>query len=804
MTRRRCAVLFGILIALFAADRVAAQSRSAIAGRVMRQDGSPLAGVMVLLRETGNIQYAGTDGRYTFSPLKPGSYTLLLSLGGYSVTESASVSDGQTTSLETRVDWPLTFVESLVVSAASRQVEPISEAPAAVTTLDSVEIARQSTSGQLPLLLAGAPGVHVAQSGLYDFNVNARGFNDMVNRRVPTQIDGRDASMPQVMGYTDWASLAFGLGEVEQIEFVRGPGGALYGVGAINGVLSIRTKAPEDSLGGKARFTFGELNTTRVDARHAAALGRGWYFKALGGYQRAADFARSRNESVEYAPDLLQTEAVPLVRDRTELAYGSLRVDKDLTNGRTIVVEGGTVSKAGQVTLTNLGRYQATDSSFPWVRGAFHSAQWNLSGAYTSASIQDQVGLSSGGSTYQAAYNVQVDTLTNRSFKAGHGRWLGGVSYARQRVDSADPQGVQTNYEHPESADSGSLFGQIDYKFTTRFKTALAGRLDASTLSRTTFSPRAALIYEIRPGQPIRLSFSHAYKAPTIAERRLRAPISAPVDLSAIEQALAPILNGTPLGFDSIPVLAVGNDHLDVEETTSVEAGYSVLVARRTFLQAAYYRNHVNTFTSGLLPQVGTSLGRLNPSFGPYEPPGSLSAAAAAVVNGTLAAVLPPSLFASMSNLPDGSPVFAVLSEANFGKADTQGLELSATAHLNAGWRLDASYALFDFHISDVPPDVPLLPNTPRHQAAIGVAYVTPQFDAGLRYRWVDAFEWVSGVYAGPVPAYGVVDLQMNYPLTARLTLGVDVANLLDHGHYEMFGGDLLRRRALAHATVSW
>ncbi len=803
MRRRRCAVLSGILGILFAAHNVAAQSRSAIAGRVMRQDGSPLAGVMVLVRETGDIQYAGTDGRYNFSPLKPGSYTLLLSLGGYSVAESASVRDGQTTVLETRVDWPLTFVESLVVSAASRQVEPIGEAPAAVTTLDSLEIARQSTSGQLPLLLAAAPGVYVAQSGLYDFNVNARGFNDMVNRRVATQIDGRDASMPQVMGYTDWASLAFALGEVEQIEFVRGPGGALYGVGALNGVLSIRTKAPADSLGGKARVTFGELNTARVDARHAAALGRGWYVKALGGYQRAADFARSRNESVEYAPDLLHMEAVPLVRDRTELAYGSVRVDKTLTSG-TIVVEGGTVSKEGQVTLTNLGRYQATDSSFPWVRGAFRSARWNVSGAYTSASIQDQVGLSSGGSTYQAAYNVQVDTLTNRSFRAGQGRWLGGVSYARQRVDSANPEGVQTNYEHPESADSGSIFGQIDYKFTTQLKTALAGRLDASTLSRTTFSPRAALIYEIRPGHPIRLSFSHAYKSPTIAEQRLRAPIAPPLDLSAIERALAPILGGTPLGFDTIPVLAVGNDHLDVEEITSVEAGYSVLVARRTFLQASYYRNHVSTFTSGLLPQVGTSLGRLNPSFGPYEPPGSLSAAAASAVNRALAAALPPSLLDSMSNLPDGSPVFAVLSEANFGKADTQGLELSATAHLNGGWRLDASYALFDFHVANVPADVPLLPNTPRHQTAVGVAYVTRQFDAGLRYRWVDAFEWVSGVYAGPVPAYGVADLQMNYPLTARLTVGVDVANLLDHAHYEMFGGDLLHRRALAHATVSW
>jgi len=804
MTRWQCGILSGILVALFAVDSPAAQSRSGISGRVMRQDGSPLAGVMVLIRETGDIQYTAPDGRYRFFPVRPGQYTLLLSLGGYAVSESASVSDGVSTLLETRVDWPLTFVESLVVTAASRQTEPIAEAPAAVTTLDSIEIARQATSGQLPLLLASAPGIHVAQSGLYDFNVNARGFNDMVNRRVRTEIDGREASMPQVMGYTDWASLAFGLGEVEQIEFVRGPGGALYGVGALNGVLSIRTKSPSDSLGGKARFTFGELDTTRVDARHAAALGGGWYFKALGGYQRAADFARSRNTSVEYAPGLLPPEAVPLVRTRTEIAYGTVRVDKDMTSGSTIVVEGGTVSKAGQVTLTNLGRYQATDSAFPWVRGAFHSARWHVSAAYTTASIQDQIGLASGGGTFQTAYNVQADTQTNRSFAAGHGRWVGGLSYSRQRVDSANREGVQTNYEHPETADSGSVFGQVDYRFTERLKAAAAGRLDTSTLSRTTFSPRAALIYEIRPGQRVRLAFSHAYKAPTIAERRLRAPIAPPVDLSALEQALAPLLSGTGLGFGSIPLLAVGNDHLDVEEITSVEAGYNVLVGRRTFLQATYYRNHVNTFTSGLLPQVGTSLGRLNPSFSAYRPPATLGAAAAAAVNGALAAALPPSLFGSLSNLPDGSPVFAVLSQANFGKADTQGVELSATAHLSSGWRLDASYALFDFSISDDPPDIPLLPNTPRHQAAVGAAYVTSQFDAGLRYRWVDGFEWVSGVYAGPVPAYGIADLQMNYPVTARLALGLDVANLLDHAHYEMFGGDLLRRRALAHVTVNW
>ena len=65
-------------------------------------------------------------------------------------------------------------------------------------------------------------------------------------------------------------------------------------MGALNGVLSIQTKAPADSIGGRARFTFGELDTVRGDARLATELGSGWYLRVLGGYQRSRDFARSR------------------------------------------------------------------------------------------------------------------------------------------------------------------------------------------------------------------------------------------------------------------------------------------------------------------------------------------------------------------------------------------------------------------------------------------------------------------------------------------------------------------------------
>jgi outer membrane receptor protein involved in Fe transport len=226
------------------ASVVAVAQPAALSGRVSRQDGTPLPGVMVLLEQTGGVEWTATDGVYRFPKIAPGTYTLLLTLGGYSTSREATVTAGTPARADVVVDWPLSFVETMVVEAASRQAERLIDAPASVLALDAAAIERLSGQGQLPALLSAAAGIQAPQSGLYDFNVNARGFNDLVSRRVRVEVDGRDTSQPHVMGNTDWASLPQALGEFEQLEFVRGPGGALYGQGALNGVLSLRTKDP--------------------------------------------------------------------------------------------------------------------------------------------------------------------------------------------------------------------------------------------------------------------------------------------------------------------------------------------------------------------------------------------------------------------------------------------------------------------------------------------------------------------------------------------------------------------------------
>jgi outer membrane receptor protein involved in Fe transport len=803
----RVAGLFALVVALLQAGTASltAQTRGVVQGRVVREDGTPLPGVTVLLKETGAVVWTAADGSFRFDRVESGPLTALLSLGGYSVELTGVVpADAGLTLSDARVDWPLSFAETILVGAASRHVESITDAPASVVAIDATQIARQAGQGQLPALLSGAAGVQAPQSGLYDFNVNARGFNDLVNRRVRVEVDGRDSSQPSVSGNTDWASLSQAVDEFEQVEFVRGPGGALYGQGALNGVLSLRSKDPASSLGGRARLTLGELSTQRFDARHAGALGHGWYFKVLGGYLQSDDFAVSRVGSVEYAPGDLPMEAIPIPEDRLKIAYGSGRVDKRLSASATLAMEGGYTYKEGPVTVSSLGRYQSLDMRFPWARAEYRSPQWRFSAAYTGQDINEQVALSTGGNVYMSSSNIMFDGQTTRAFASGRGRLVAGGSYNRQEADSADPSGRQTALPAPQTVDNGAVFGQADYDVTARLKVSAAARVDWTTITRTTFSPRFAAIWEAAPGHRLRAAYSDAFKAPSIVEARLYTDIAPPLDLSGLESALAPVLGGVPLGFGSIPLLAVGNPTIEPEQVRSLEFGYGGTIGKNTFLQVAVYHNWHDSFSSGLLPQVGTSLGRLNPEYGPYQTPPGLSPASAAIVQASLAQVLPPQLYLSMSNSATGAPIFVVLSSGNFGVARTAGVEVSSLTVLPGGWRIDLAYSWFTDDIEVNTPETPLGANTPSHQASAGLIYSAPRFDIGGRLRLVDDIDWVAGVFTGPVPGYGVVDVQGSVKLTSRLRAGVDVSNLFDNDHYEMFGGDLLGRRALAHLTIGW
>src|SRR6185436_7602007 len=164
------------------------------------------------------------------------------------------------------------------------------------------------------------------------------------------------------------AALSLPLDDIEQLEFVRGPATALYGAGAFNGVLDVKTKSPRDSLGGKVRYTVGELDTQRIEFRQALALGRDWFLKAIGGYHRSSDFTRSRVETTEYAAATLPHDLVAPTLGKDRLEFGAIRVDKYTTPERLLTFEAGAAHEKGPVTMSPVARSQATDVDQPWFR----------------------------------------------------------------------------------------------------------------------------------------------------------------------------------------------------------------------------------------------------------------------------------------------------------------------------------------------------------------------------------------------------------------------------------------------------
>jgi iron complex outermembrane receptor protein len=614
--------------------------------------------------------------------------------------------------------------------------------------------------------------------------------------------------------------VSFPLDDLASLELVRGPGSALYGADAFNGVLNVVTKAPRFSQGGKVQATGGDLSTKRLDGRVAGEIGGGFFFKVTGGWMESDDFSVSRNAASggpEYNPcptavaafDCLNAEPVPLALGEDEIVFYGGRLDKYMgTSGHVLTFEAGNATVEGPVAQTGIGRVQLIDVERPWARANFNTHHWNVLGYWNRRDAPEQLALRSGANLVLDSENWVVEVQGNAGFAGGKGRVVGGASYKEEDIDSADPTGFQTLMFAPRNEDFSGVFGQAEYAFTDAVKAVVAARWDDSSLHDSQVSPRASLVWAVQPDHTLRFTYAEAFQTPNYSEFFLRAPVAPPTAaLGALEAALAPFLGGVSLGFGSIPILAVGNEGLEPEEVTSYEVGYSAIFGREAYFTADYYFNDIENFVTDLITRIQPGIGNINPAFAPYAPPSQLPAPVQAIVLAQLAALRQNPALAILNfltNGPNGEPLLVPVSYVNFGEVETQGFETGLNWYFADNWTFDASYSWLDFDVKEELAADPVVPNAPENKASLGLGYLADRWDASLRFRWVDEFDWAAGVFRGVVPSYEVVNLTANFKITPSVGVGVDVSNLLDDDHWEAFGGDIIERRALAHVNYSW
>lgn len=736
--------LFTLLMALlplFANRALLAQDTGIIEGKVTDESTKePVIYANVVLKGTSLGATTDYKGVFQIDRVPPGEYAVLVSIVGYRSREIAqvSVTEGQTTSLEFGLQPSPVQVSEVQVYGASLRRERITEAPAAVTIIEAHDFKLYGAQAQLPKLLENEPGVDIAQSGLYDFNINTRGFNSSLNRRLLVLLDGRDLAIA-FLGAQEWNGLSVPVEDLGRMELVRGPGSALYGANAFNGVINIITPPPKQVIGTKVAFAGGELNSLRADLRHADAFDA-WSYKVNVGRFQSSTWSESRVlppfEYSGFGP--LNVEIIPVDKGRITSSYGSGRIDYDLEDGSTLIGEGGISQVENEIYVTGIGRVQVKKAQKPWGRVSYTTSAFNAQvWASGRSSKEPQVSLSTGLPLHEKSYNIQGDFQYRFSLLDEKLFIVSGVSY---RVQSVDTKGTLMLEKHNDNM--SGVYGQFEYHVLDNLKAVAAARWDRSTLYSGQFSPKGALVWSIESTHSLRLTYNRAFQSPNYSELYLN------------------VLHPTSA------LAYLGNANLIVEKINGFEIGYKGIFDNSLFLTFDVYYNQLEDFITDLAPGI-------NPAY-----PGLVRI---------------------------GGRDRTVWSYGNAGEVEERGFEVGVNYYLSDEWVLNSNYALFDFEVIEKHRNDILLPNAPKHKVNGGVTFTSRHgFEIGMKVKYVPTFTWAAGIFNGPILAYTVVDLSGRYHLTENFDLAVSVANLLDRKHYQIFGGSLLGRRAIASLTATF
>ena len=168
-------------------------------------------------------------------------------------------------------DLSIEQLAQIKVTSASKQLEPLSRAPAALDVITNDDIESSGVTS-LPEALRLAPNLNVQQVDSNQYSISARGFNGIqAGNKLLVLIDGRSIYTP-LGDNVLWNIHQPMLDDIQQVEVISGPGGTLYGPNAVNGVVNITTKDAQDTIGGLVRGSAGPEERTAA-ARYGFALG---------------------------------------------------------------------------------------------------------------------------------------------------------------------------------------------------------------------------------------------------------------------------------------------------------------------------------------------------------------------------------------------------------------------------------------------------------------------------------------------------------------------------------------------------
>jgi iron complex outermembrane receptor protein len=228
------------------------------------------------------------------------------------------------------------------VSTVSRKEERWWSAPSGIDVVTGEEI-RRAAAQTLPDALRLATGVHVAQPNARSWAVSIRGMNVLAANKISVSMDGRSLFTPLFSG-VQWDAQDTLMEDIDRIEVVRGPVGALWGAFAVNGFIQILTKPAWDTQGWLASAGSGTEDPLSFSFRYGGKVNDDTFYRVYAKYAQT-DWTYGEDGRRAAPPsDFFQTgfrvDALR-ARDTTLTLQGDVYTNQNLPAGEALTAIDG-------------------------------------------------------------------------------------------------------------------------------------------------------------------------------------------------------------------------------------------------------------------------------------------------------------------------------------------------------------------------------------------------------------------------------------------------------------------------------
>ena len=461
---------------------------------------------------------------------------------------------------------------NIQITSVSKKAERLADAAASVYVITADDI-RRSGAGTIPEVLRLAPNLQVAQVSAAGYAISARGFNGS-NSSAPNKllvlIDGRSVYTPLFSGVF-WDAQGVMLEDVERIEVVSGPGGTLWGVNAVNGVINIITRNAGDSQGTLLAGVAGN-RISEAAVRHGGVAGTDGHYRVYARYLDREPTATERGSAIDDGGHKSQAG----FRFDWSGAASRLSVSGDAYQGAEGQPAPGSISSTAESFVLGDVTFSGADLVARWERQMDNGSSLSIQGYYdhTRRNVRP---------TFAETLDI-VDLQLQHSLRPSgmHSLvWGANLRRSRDRVTNSRyfaflPANVGQQWT--------SVFAQDEMALREDLRFTLGARLEKNDYTGTEVLPNARIAWSIAPDHLLWSAVSRAVRAPSRLDHDAFLPGVPPYLLDGGRNVRSEVANVYELGYRGQPsprfsysatIFHADYDHLRTQE---IDPSYTFLV----------------------------------------------------------------------------------------------------------------------------------------------------------------------------------------------------------------------------------